>query len=70
MIFLPVVALVIGFDRQRLRKSATAAQERFADMVSLMDESLTGIKILKGYNATDYIRNKFHDINGLSRGSR
>ena len=65
VIFLPVVALVIGSIVKRLRKSATAAQERFADMVSLMDESLTGIKILKGYNATDYIRNKFHDINGL-----
>ena len=65
VIFLPVVALVIGSIVKRLRKSATAAQERFADMVSLMDESLTGIKILKGYNATDYIRNKFRDINGL-----
>ena len=65
VIFLPVVALVIGSIVKRLRKSATAAQERFADMVSLMDESLTGIKILKGYNATDYIRNKFHYINGL-----
>lgn len=65
VIFLPVVALVIGSIVKRLRKSATAAQERFADMVSLMDESLTGIKVLKGYNATDYIRNKFHDINGL-----
>ena len=65
VIFLPVVALVIGSIVKRLRKSATAAQERFADLVSLMDESLTGIKILKGYNATDYIRNKFHDINGL-----
>ena len=65
VISLPVVALVIGSIVKRLRKSATAAQERFADMVSLMDESLTGIKILKGYNATDYIRNKFHDINGL-----
>ena len=65
VIFLPVVALVIGSIVKRLRKSATAAQERFADMVSLMDESLTGIKILKGYKATDYIRNKFHDINGL-----
>ena len=65
VIFLPVVALVIGSIVKRLRKSATAAQERFADMVSLMDESLTGIKILKGYNATDSISNKFHDINGL-----
>ena len=65
VIFLPVVALVIGSIVKRLRKSATAAQERFADMVSLMDESLTGIKIRKGYNGTDYIRIKLRDINGL-----
>ena len=64
-LFLPLTALVIGGIVKRLRKSATAAQENFGDMTSLLDESLTGIKIIKGYNATDYIRRKFHKINGV-----
>lgn len=65
ILFLPVTALLIGTIVKRLRRSATQAQERFADMVSLMDESLSGIKILKGYNATDYTTGKFHAINQL-----
>lgn len=65
VLFLPLVALVIGSIVKRLRRSATEAQERFADMVSLMDESLMGVKILKSYNATEYITDKFHRINAL-----
>ena len=63
-LFLPLVALVIGTIVKRLRRSATEAQERFADIVSLMDESLSGIKILKSYNAIGYITDKFHRLNG------
>ncbi len=33
------------------------------DMVSSLDESLSGIKVIKSYNATDYIRGKFHALN-------
>ena len=70
ILFLPIVALVIGSIVKRLRKSATQVQERFADMVSLMDESLSGIKVLKGYNAVDYTVGKFRKINALfSRSS-
>ena len=33
------------------------------ELVSVLDESLGGIKIVKTYTATDYIKEKFHDIN-------
>lgn len=33
------------------------------DMVSVLDESLSGIKVIKSYNATDYIRRKFSEFN-------
>ena len=63
VIYLPVVAFVIGTIVKRLRKKATKAQELYADMVSTLDESLGGAKIIKAYNALDYIRDKFHGIN-------
>ncbi len=63
IIYLPVVAFVIGTIVKRLRKKATKAQELYADMVSALDESLGGVKIIKAYNAIDYIRDKFHGIN-------
>lgn len=62
-IYLPVVALIIGTITKRLRKKATSAQETYGEMVSTLDESLGGVKILNAYNATDYIRGKFHAIN-------
>lgn len=63
VVYLPVVAFVIGFIVKRLRKKATKAQELYADMVSSLDESLGGVKVIKSYNALGYIRGKFHEIN-------
>ena len=63
IIFLPIVGLIIGRIVKKLRHPAKRSQERMADMVSMLDESLSGIKIVKGYNATKFIINKFKGIN-------
>ena len=66
--FLPVVGIIIGGIVKRLRHPASRVQEQLGDMVSVLDESLSGIKIIKTYTATEYIRSKFHQINAeLSR---
>ena len=64
VIVLPVIAGVIGVIVKNLRKSAKNAQASHGEMVSTAEEALGGIKILKGYNATDYITRKFIDQNG------
>ncbi len=63
VLFLPIVGLVIGRIVKRLRHPAKRGQERMADLVSVVDESLGGIKIVKGYNATNFIVDKFKRIN-------
>ena len=63
VLFLPVVALIIGSIVKKLRHPAMQSQQRMGDMVSVLDESLSGVKLIKGYNATNYIRQKFYDIN-------
>ena len=66
--FLPIVGLLIGGIVKRLRHPASRVQQQLGDMVSVLDESLSGIKIIKTYTATEYIREKFHKINAeLSR---
>lgn len=68
VIFLPIVGIVIGSIVKRLRHPAKRGQERMGDMVSVLDETLSGMKIVKGYNATTFIGNKFKKINAdLSR---
>ena len=59
VLFLPVVGVVIGSIVKRLRHPAKRGQERMADMVSVLDESLSGIKIVKGYNAAGFLTEKF-----------
>ena len=59
VLFLPVVGVVIGSIEKRLRHPAKRGQERMADMVSVLDESLSGIKIVKGYNAAGFLTDKF-----------
>lgn len=63
ILFLPVVALIVGSIVKRLRHPALKGQERLGDMVATLDESLSGVKLIKSYNSTNYIREKFYAIN-------
>lgn len=63
IIFLPIVGIFIGSIVKRLRHPAKKSQESMGEMVSVLDESLSGIKTIKGYNAASIILNKFVSIN-------
>ncbi len=63
VLFLPVVAVIIGGIVKRLRHPARKSMELGSEMTSALDESLAAVKVIKSYNATDYVKEKFHDIN-------
>ncbi|MBQ2783748.1 MAG: ABC transporter ATP-binding protein [Alistipes sp.] len=63
ILFLPIVGLVVGRVVKRLRHPAMRSQERMGELVSVLDESLSGIKIVKGYNASRFLADKFKQIN-------
>ena len=62
VLFLPVVALLIGSIVKKLRHPARTNQQRMGEMVATLDESLAGIKVIKSYNAVEYIKQKFYAI--------
>lgn len=62
VLFLPVVALIIGSIVKRLRHPARTSQQHMGELVSTLDESLSGIKVIKSYNATGYVKQKFYDL--------
>jgi subfamily B ATP-binding cassette protein MsbA len=71
VVALPLVAFVIGSIVRQLRRPAKAAQNELGQMVSQLDESLSGIKIIKSYNAEGYSRRNYSGMNNLySRISR
>ncbi|MBR1961839.1 MAG: ABC transporter ATP-binding protein [Alistipes sp.] len=63
VLFLPFVGFIIGSIVKKLRHPASQSQQRMGDLVSVLDESLGGIKIVKTYTAADYIKDKFHALN-------
>ena len=60
VLFLPLVGFIIGSIVKKLRYPASQSMKRAGDMASVLDESLGGIKIVKTYTATEYIKDKFH----------
>jgi subfamily B ATP-binding cassette protein MsbA len=56
---IPVSGFIISRIVRRLKQQATQAHESFAKMIGFLDESLGGIKIIKAFNATERIKDKF-----------
>ncbi len=63
ILYLPLVALLIGGVVKKLRHPALKAQQNFGELTSVLDESLSGVKVIKAYNAEGFFRGKFRAIN-------
>ncbi|MCE7064820.1 ABC transporter ATP-binding protein [Dyadobacter sp. CY326] len=63
ILVIPISAFIISKIVKRLKEQATLAQHLFGLMISYLDEALSGIKIIKAFNATEDIKEKFHQEN-------
>lgn len=63
LLVIPLSAFIIAKIVKRLRQQATQAHETFANMLGYLDEALAGIKIVKAFNATTYVKDRFHQEN-------
>lgn len=68
LLVIPVSAFIISKIVKNLKQQATASQESYSNMISYLDEALSGIKIIKAFNATDYIKKKFAEENNNYSG--
>lgn len=59
VLVIPISAWVISRIVQKLKAQAKEAQERFGMMISYLDEALSGIRIIKAFNAADRTKEKF-----------
>lgn len=60
---IPVSGFLIARIVKGLKKEARAGQESFANMITYLDEALSGIKIIKSFNATAFVKKRFHNEN-------
>ncbi len=63
ILVIPVSAYVISRIVKKLKRQATEAQQVFGNMISYLDEALSGIRIIKAFNATQFIKDRFNDEN-------
>lgn len=63
ILVIPVSAFFISRIVKKLKQQATKAQEAYGIMISYLDEALSGMKIIKAFNATEYIKKRFNDEN-------
>ncbi|MDB5025770.1 MAG: antibiotic transporter ATP-binding protein [Mucilaginibacter sp.] len=59
LLVVPVSAFIISKIVKRLKTQATSAQQTYANMISYLDEALSGVRIIKAFNATNFIKERF-----------
>lgn len=63
IILLPVSGLIIGIIGKSLRRTSQKGQKRMGYLLSLIEETLSGLRIIKAFTAIDFTDKKFHKEN-------
>ncbi len=68
LILLPATAFIIGRISRTLKKQSNAAASRVGDTLSILDETLGGIRIIKAFCAEKILNNRFVSLNNTLLG--
>jgi len=60
---IPVSAFIIARIVKNLKNEAREGQESFANMITYLDEALSGVKIIKSFNAIPFVKDRFENEN-------
>ena len=63
LVLLPISGGIIATIAKRLRTQAKQSQKTLGTMLSVIDETLGGIRVIKAFNAQEYIKGKFEEQN-------
>jgi len=63
LVLLPIAALFIAIISRSLKGSARKAKETLGSLVSLIEETLGSIKVVKAFNAERHLQDKFEKTN-------
>ena len=67
LIIIPVSAIGIATVTKKLRRDAKDAQASIGRLLTIMDETLTGMRIIRAFNATGFTLKKFERENDFYR---
>ena len=60
---IPVVGFVIGRITRSLRRQSQDVAQYYSESVSILDETLSGLRVIKAFNSEGMLRKKFFDNN-------
>lgn len=63
LLMLPLVALVVAGIARRLKRTSKIVQEMNSRLISITDETMGGLKVIKAYNAIDFSNRRFRQYN-------
>lgn len=69
MALLPIAIFFIGRIGRSLKRASTKGQEQNAEILSSIDETLLGLRVVKGFNAQDKLRTRFDILINATRAT-
>jgi len=63
LLFIPIVGFTIGRIGKTLKKKSFNAQTILGGLIANLEETLSGLRIIKVFNAENYVSNRFSGIN-------
>lgn len=67
IIFVPLMGWFMGFIGRKLKQNSVKAQALWSDTMSVVEETLGGLRIIKAFNAEKKMNDKFDRINSEYR---
>jgi len=65
LVLLPLSGFVIGKIGKTLRKQSNQGQRRMGGILSVVEETLSGLRIIKGFNAEPKMKERFNSMNSF-----
>ncbi|MBR1630626.1 MAG: ABC transporter ATP-binding protein [Paludibacteraceae bacterium] len=67
LLLLPVSGWIIGLIGRSLKRKSQRGQEQTADLISQVEETLGGLRVVKAFNAEHKLRDRFSRLNNETR---
>ncbi len=65
VILLPVTGFLIAQIGKSLKRTSAKSQKKLGEILSVVEETISGLRIIKGFNAIDMADHKFREQNGM-----
>ena len=63
LLFIPVMGFIVGRITRSLKKQSQDVAVKYGESVSILDETLGGLRVIKAFNVENILRGKYYDVN-------